>query len=74
MEKEIRPVAIDCANLACAYVYNANNLGDSLGPVSAYKYWKKLGHEVKVFVLQTKIYNKLIQIKRMGLIKQRPGI
>ena len=58
MEKEIRPVAIDCANLACAYVYNANNLGDSLGPVSAYKYWKKLGHEVKVFVLQTKIYNK----------------
>ncbi len=58
MEIEKRPVAIDCANLACSYVYNANNLGDSLGPVSAYKYWKRLGHEVKVFVLQTKIYNK----------------
>ena len=58
MEKEIRPVAIDCANLACAYIFNANNLGDSLGPISAYKFWKKLGHEVKVFVLQTKIYNK----------------
>ncbi len=58
MEKEIRPVAIDCANLACAYTFNVNNLGDSLGPISAYKFWKKLGHEVKVFVLQTKIYNK----------------
>ena len=45
-------IAIDCANVACHYVYNLNNLGDGLGPVAAYRYWKEEGHEVKVFVMQ----------------------
>ena len=26
-----RPIVIDCANVACQYAYNANNLGDGLG-------------------------------------------
>jgi len=52
-----RPIVIDCANVACQYAYNANNLGDGLGPVAAYKYWKEEGHEVKVFVMQRKLKN-----------------
>jgi len=50
-------IAIDCANVACQYVYNLNNLGDGLGPVAAYRYWKEEGHEVKVFVMQRKLKN-----------------
>jgi len=50
-------IAIDCANVACQYVYNLNNLGDGLGSVAAYRYWKEEGHEVKVFVMQRKLKN-----------------
>tara|TARA_B100001758_G_scaffold180025_1_gene156756 strand:+ start:206 stop:1690 length:1485 start_codon:yes stop_codon:yes gene_type:complete len=53
-----RPVAIDCANVACSYAHNLDNLGDGRGPVEAYKYWKRKGHKVKVFVSARKLFNK----------------
>lgn len=53
-----RPVAIDCANLACAYTHNLDYLGDGRGPVEAYKYWKEEGHKVKVFVWARKLFNR----------------
>jgi len=58
MSKKKRPVAIDCANTACQYLYNANGVGDSLGPIEAYRFWKGEGHnKVKVFVYTYRIEN-----------------
>lgn len=57
-ENKKRPIAIDCANLACYYGHNIDGLGDGRGPVEAYKYWKREGHNVKVFVWSRKIYNR----------------
>lgn len=54
-----RPVVIDCANVACQYNHNIDSLGDGCGPVEAYKYWKREGRNVKVFVWARKIYNTL---------------
>ena len=50
-------VAIDCANVACHFLQNINNLGDAIGPIEAYKYWKNKGYNTKVFVLQRKLRN-----------------
>jgi len=52
-----RKVVLDCANVACHFLQNINSLGDGLGAVEAYKYWKNEGHDVKVFVLQRKLRN-----------------
>ena len=58
MTTKKRPVAIDCANVACGYLYNSNHVGDSRGPVEAYRYWIREGHPVKVFVKQYRITNR----------------
>ena len=58
MTTKKRPVAIDCANVACGYLYNSNHVGDSRGPVEAYRYWIREGHPVKVFVKQYRIKNR----------------
>jgi len=57
-ENKKRPIVIDCANVACYYGHNIDALGDGRGPVEAYKYWKREGHNVKVFVWARKIYNR----------------
>jgi uncharacterized coiled-coil DUF342 family protein len=56
-KKTKRKVVLDCANVACHFLQNINSLGDGLGAVEAYKYWKNEGHDVKVFVLQRKLRN-----------------
>ena len=58
IEKNKRPVVIDCANVACTFTHYMDNLGDGRGPVEAYKYWKGEGHKVKVFVMARKLLNK----------------
>tara|TARA_B100001175_G_scaffold276812_1_gene252485 strand:- start:381 stop:1940 length:1560 start_codon:yes stop_codon:yes gene_type:complete len=52
-----RRVAIDCANVACHFLQCVNNLGDALGPIEAYKYWKNKGYNTKIFVLKRKLRN-----------------
>jgi len=56
-KKTKRNVVLDCANVACQFLQNINSLGDGLGAVEAYKYWKNEGHDVKVFVMQRKLRN-----------------
>ena len=56
-KKTKRKVVLDCANVACHFLQNINSLGDGLGAVEAYKYWKNEGHDVKVFVMQRKLRN-----------------
>ena len=58
MSIKTRPVAIDCANVACQYLYNTNWVGDSRGPIEAYRYWVGEGRRVKVFVKQYRITNR----------------
>ena len=58
MSIKMRPVAIDCANVACQYLYNANWVGDSRGPIEAYRYWSEKGRKVKVFVKQYRVTNR----------------
>jgi len=43
--------------VACQFLQNINSLGDGLGAIEAYKYWKNEGHDVKVFVMQRKLRN-----------------
>jgi hypothetical protein len=56
-KKTKRKVVLDCANVACHFLQNINSLGDGLGAVEAYNYWKNEGHDVKVFVMQRKLRN-----------------
>ena len=57
LELELRPVAIDCANLASFYDY-CRPVGSAIGPLEAYHYFKSKGHETKVFTHQFRLSNK----------------
>ena len=57
LELGLRPVAIDCANLACFYDY-CRPIGSAFGPLEAYRYFKSKGHVTKVFIHQFRLCNK----------------
>ena len=57
LELGLRPVAIDCANLACFYDY-CRPIGSAIGPLEAYRYFKSRGHVTKVFIHQFRLCNK----------------
>jgi len=61
-------IVIDCANVACNFIDGRDNLGDGLGVLIAYQYFKNLGFEVKVFVLARKLFNKKNPMKVMANI------
>ena len=61
-------IVIDCANVACSFIDGKDNLGDGLGVVIAYQYFKNLGFEVKVFVLARKLFNKKYPMNVMANI------